>query len=87
MDTGNLEIMDLHCVDTIQLNEDKSYTLNARQIDTSGNTVSEKTFNCKKLILAAGTMGTLQLLLRSHAINNFPVNNQIGKKWGITEIL
>lgn len=82
METGNLEILDLHCVDTIQLNEDKSYTLNAHQIDTSGNTVSEKTFNCKKLILAAGTMGTLQLLLRSNAINNFPVNNQIGKKWG-----
>lgn len=82
METGNLEILDLHCVDHIKLNEDKSYTLKVKQIDTSGNTVADKVFNCKKLILSAGTMGTLQLLLHSNAVNSLPIHKQVGKNWG-----
>ncbi|WP_027380044.1 GMC family oxidoreductase N-terminal domain-containing protein [Chryseobacterium daeguense] len=82
LETGNLEILDLHAVDDIKLNADKSYTLNVRQIDTAGNTINDKVFNCKKLILAAGTMGTLQLLMKSNAVNNFPLNENIGKNWG-----
>ncbi|HCM33934.1 GMC family oxidoreductase N-terminal domain-containing protein [Chryseobacterium sp.] len=82
MDTGNLEILDLHKVDHIKLNDDKSYTLNAKQIDTSGNVITDKVFHCKKLILSAGTMGTLQLLLRSNAVNNLPIHEKIGKNWG-----
>ncbi|AZA79371.1 GMC family oxidoreductase [Chryseobacterium sp. G0186] len=82
METGNLEILDLHKVSHIKLNNDKSYTLNALQIDTSGNTVAEKTFHCKKLILSAGTMGTLQLLLQSNAVNDLPIHEKIGKNWG-----
>jgi cholesterol oxidase len=34
LETGNLEILDLHAVDDIKLNEDASYTLNVRQINT-----------------------------------------------------
>ncbi len=82
LDTGNLEIMDLHHVDSIQLNDDESYTLNVNQIDTSGKTIADKTFHCKKLILAAGTMGTLELLLRSHNLHHFPINDYVGKDWG-----
>jgi len=82
LDTGNLEIFDLHCVDDIKMNSDKSYTLNVNQIDTSGKTVAEKIFHCKQLILAAGTMGTLQLLLKSNAENNFPLHENVGKNWG-----
>jgi len=82
LDTGNLEILDLHCVDNIKLNDDKSYTLKVQQIDTSGKTVADKVFNCKKLILAAGTMGTLKLLLHSNAVNNFPLHENVGKNWG-----
>ncbi|WP_068939809.1 GMC family oxidoreductase N-terminal domain-containing protein [Chryseobacterium timonianum] len=82
LETGNLEILDLHCVDHIKLNDDKSYTLNVQQIDTSGSVVADKVFNCKKLILSAGTMGTLQLLFHSNALNHFPVHENIGKNWG-----
>lgn len=82
LDTGNLEILDLHSVDNIQLNDDKTYTLNVQQIDTAGSKVADKIFHCKKLILAAGTMGTLQLLLRSHAVNNFPIHENVGQNWG-----
>lgn len=82
LETGNLEILDLHRVDHIKLNDNKSYTLNVRQTDTSGNIVADKVFNCQKLILAAGTMGTLQLLLHSNAVNSLPIHEAIGKNWG-----
>ncbi len=82
MATGNLEILDLHRVDYIKLNDDQTYTLKVQETDTSGASVSDKIFNCKKLILAAGTMGTLKLLLHSQAVNGFPVHERIGKNWG-----
>lgn len=82
LDTGNLEILDLHCVDSIQLNEDKSYTLQVYQINTSGKHMAEKVFHCKKLILSAGTMGTLELLMKSNAKNEFPLEKNIGENWG-----
>lgn len=82
LETGNLEILDLHKVDHIKLNEDKSYTLAVEQIDTAGQTIADKTFHCKKLILSAGTMGTLELLLRSQSLHNFPVHELVGKNWG-----
>ncbi|NIF07180.1 GMC family oxidoreductase [Chryseobacterium sp. Tr-659] len=82
LETGNLEILDLHHVQSIRLNKDTTYTLNTNQIDTSGNVTAEKIFNCKKLILSAGTMGTLQLLMRSNAENSLPIHEKIGKNWG-----
>ncbi|MBK1895327.1 GMC family oxidoreductase N-terminal domain-containing protein [Chryseobacterium paridis] len=82
LDTGNLEILDLHCVDSIQMNEDKSYTLQVNQINTSGETIAEKVFHCKKLILSAGTMGTLYLLMKSNAKNGFPLEKNVGENWG-----
>ena len=80
--TGNLEIMDLHCVDMITKNDDKSYKLNVREIDTSGETLADKIFRCQKLVLGAGTMGTLKLLLSAQAVNNFPLHETVGKNWG-----
>lgn len=82
LETGNLEILDLHRVDDIKLNDDKTYTVSVQQTDTSGTLIADKMFHCKKLILAAGTMGTLQLLLRSHAVNGLPLHEGIGKNWG-----
>ncbi|WP_126653634.1 GMC family oxidoreductase N-terminal domain-containing protein [Chryseobacterium aureum] len=82
LETGNLEILDLHHVQNINLNEDKSYTLKVQQTDTSGTGIADKVFTCKKLILSAGTMGTLQLLLKSNALSNFPVHENVGKNWG-----
>lgn len=82
LDTGNLEILDLHYVDSIQLNPDKSYTLNVQNINTSGNVEVEKVFHCQKLILSAGTMGTLKLLMRSNELNQLPIEKSVGKNWG-----
>ncbi|GEJ45588.1 MULTISPECIES: GMC family oxidoreductase N-terminal domain-containing protein [unclassified Chryseobacterium] len=82
LQSGNLEILDLHHVQTIQLNDDKSYTINVQQTDTAGILTADKVFNCKKLILSAGTMGTLQILLQSNAENGFPIHEKVGKNWG-----
>lgn len=82
LDTGNLEILDLHHVDSIQLNTDKSYTLHVQNINTSGGIEAEKVFHCKKLIVSAGTMGTLKLLMRSNDIHQLPLGKNIGGNWG-----
>jgi cholesterol oxidase len=82
LDTGNLEILDLHYVDSIQLNTDKSYTLHVQNINTSGGLEAEKIFHCQKLIVSAGTMGTLKLLMRSNEINKLPLGKNIGENWG-----
>ena len=79
--TGNLEILDLHCVDVITSNDDNSYSLEVRQINTSGKTIADKIVHCNKLILGAGTMGTLKLLLGSQS-NTFPLDHTVGKNWG-----
>ncbi|STD07086.1 hypothetical protein [Chryseobacterium carnipullorum] len=60
LETGNLEIMDLHCVENIKLNDDKTYTLNVQQIDTSGAVVSDKVFNCKKTDSRCGNDGNFE---------------------------
>lgn len=80
--TGNLEILDLHDVKDFVLNTDHTYTLNVNQIDTQG--VVRRTFKirCQKLILAAGTMGSLELLLRSQHINHIPLDKAVGQNWG-----
>lgn len=80
--TGNLEILDLHVVKDFVLNNDNTYTLNVNQIDTQGVPQKQFKINCQKLILAAGTMGSLELLLRSQHINKLPLDKEIGQNWG-----
>ncbi|WP_068599213.1 GMC family oxidoreductase N-terminal domain-containing protein [Vaginella massiliensis] len=80
--TGNLEILDLHQVKSFSLNPDDSYTLQVHQINTSGELVQLKEMHCQKLILAAGTMGSLELLFRSQAKHQLPLDAHIGKMWG-----
>lgn len=79
--TGNLEILDLHSVQNIK-NENEGYRLEVHQIDTSGQIVAKKLMNCQQLVLAAGTMGTLELLLKSHVENGLQLNDEVGKHWG-----
>ncbi|WP_282628897.1 GMC family oxidoreductase N-terminal domain-containing protein [Empedobacter sedimenti] len=82
LETGNLEILDLHQVVDISKREDEMYSLNINQINTSGELVETKVFTCKKLIMAAGTMGTLEILLRSQSKNNLQLTDNVGQNWG-----
>ena len=85
-ETGNLGILELHQVNHISQNPDKSYTIDISVINTKGEEIQHKTINTKKLILAAGTMGSLELLLKSKAKTQFPIDENIGKEWETTEI-
>ncbi len=80
--TGNLEILELHKVNHLTQNADKSYSLDISVINTKGEEIQHKIINTKKLILAAGTMGSIELLLKSKSVNQFPVDENIGKEWG-----
>lgn len=82
LETGNLEILDLHQVDLIQKNEDPSYTLYVSKLNTKGEKIQHKTFNTKKLFLAAGTMGSTELLLRSKTKAKLQIDEQVGKEFG-----
>lgn len=82
LDTGYLTILDLHQVNLIHKNSDESYTLDVSMLNTKGREINRKIMAAKKLILAAGTMGTLELLLKSTANGRFPIDENIGKEWG-----
>lgn len=79
--TGNLTILDLHQVLNISKIE-AGYHLKTNQINPKGEVVCEKNISCKKLFLCAGTMGTLELLLKSAVENNLEIDENIGKNWG-----
>lgn len=82
MATGNLSILDLHEVKTIEEDKKGGYKLSVHQINTTGAVVAKKHIYCRQLVLAAGTMGTLQLLLKSAQETRLPVNEWVGKEWG-----
>lgn len=80
--TGNLEILELHKVNHISQNADKSYDVDISVINTRGEEIQHKIIQTKKLILAAGTMGSNELLLKSKVLKNLPVDENVGKEWG-----
>ncbi len=81
-ETGNLEILDLHKVESITQNGDGSYLLEVTVINTQGETVAKKEITTDKLIVSAGVMGTMELLLKSAAEGKIKVDDKLGKKWG-----
>lgn len=80
--TGNLEIFDLHQVERIIQAPNDTYTLEVSVLDTSGNIVDKKVLLAHKLFLCAGTMGTLELLLRSGAEGHLSIDKNVGETWG-----
>lgn len=81
-ETGNLEILELHKVESITQKEDGTYSLLIHRINTKGEIEEEIIMTTSKLILAAGTMGTLKLLLKSATENGLKVDKNVGKYWG-----
>lgn len=82
-DTGFVEIRPLHVVINIEEASRGRFRIISNQIDEQGNVIEKKTIVCKYLFLAAGSIGTTELLLR--AKNNRKLrrlNNQVGKRWG-----
>jgi len=74
-ETGNVDIRPLHLVHSITENQEGLYIIETSQINTKGEEIERKKFSCNQLFLAAGVLGTCELLLRAQAqdsITNLP---------------
>lgn len=81
--TKNVEIRPLHLVDTIEEYHAGRFRVTCNQINQQGVVLAKKSFICRYLFLAAGSIGTTELLLRAKHEGTLPrLNNQVGKFWG-----
>ncbi|MBD2360612.1 GMC family oxidoreductase [Anabaena minutissima FACHB-250] len=81
--TGNVDIRPLHIVTTIGEAERGRYRVVCNQINEQGVVLVQKSFVCRYLFLAAGSIGTTELLLRAKTNRTLHrLNNQVGKFWG-----
>jgi cholesterol oxidase len=81
--TGMLEVKTLNRVKDIGIDNDYRYLVKVQEIDLLGNVTNEIVYSCDYLFLAAGSMGTSNLLVKAKAKCFLPdLNNHIGKGWG-----
>ncbi len=81
--TRNVEIRPLHIVTTIGEADRGCYRVVCNQINEQGKVLVQKSFVCRYLFLAAGSIGTTELLLRAKTNSTLRrLNNQVGKFWG-----
>lgn len=81
--TGNVEIRPLHIVTSIGEVKDGLYQVACNQINEQGEVLAQKKFVCRYLFLAAGSIGTTELLLSAREeLTLRRLSNQIGYGWG-----
>ena len=81
--TGHVTLKTLTKVTSIGRNADGTYAVNTSTLDTAGNVTSSQTVTCKYLFLAAGCLGTMQLLLQARDTGVLPaLSQQFGRNWG-----
>ncbi|MBH8576290.1 GMC family oxidoreductase [Nostocaceae cyanobacterium CENA369] len=81
--TGYVEIRPLHVVTEISEFRDKLYRVVCNQINEKGEVLAQKHFICRYLFLAAGSIGTTELLVRAREERTLPrLSYQIGFGWG-----
>lgn len=80
--TGKVTIVPLTKAITVS-HKDGVYTVAAEKLNTAGEVILRKEFSAPKLVLAGGSLGTTELLLRSKHKNTLAgVNDQVGEFWG-----
>jgi cholesterol oxidase len=80
--TGFVDILTLHVATEITEVPGHGYRVSCNQINESGEVVATKSITCRYLFLAAGSLGTSQLLVKAKAKGTLPrLNNYIGKFW------
>ena len=81
--TGHVEIRPLHWVRRIAATSNGGYDVHMDVIDETGETVRRQALTCRYLFLAAGTIGTTELLLRAKAHGNLTnLSNEVGANLG-----
>ena len=82
-ETGYVEIRPLHVVTSIRELKNGFYQVFCNQINEQGDVLAQKTFVCRYLFLAAGSIGTTELLVRAKAEGSLRrLNRQVGRFWG-----
>lgn len=81
--TGNVEILPLHIVTEISEVTGRGYRVSCIQINEYGVTIKSTSITCRYLFLAAGSMGTSELLVKAKAKKTLPnLNDYVGQGWG-----
>ncbi|MEH2051419.1 GMC oxidoreductase [Nostoc sp.] len=82
--TGHVNLLPLHVVtDIAEIRGEKKYRVFCNEINESGQIIRKKTFTCRYLFLAAGSVGTSKLLVKAREKGTLPyLNNSVGKDWG-----
>jgi cholesterol oxidase len=80
--TGKVQILAQHSVNDIRRNRGR-FEVSVDVIDTQGEVVETKTFTAKYVFLAAGSVGSTRLLLRSEAMGGLPsLHRTLGSGFG-----
>ena len=81
--TGHVKIRPLHHVTAIAEAPGGGYTVSCDNITEQGDLAERLTLRCDHLFLAAGCLGTTQLLMRARARGGLPrVNEHLGEGFG-----
>jgi cholesterol oxidase len=81
-ETGFVEIHPLHMVTSIEEADKGKFRVVCNHINEQGAVLAQKTFLCSYLFLAAGSIGTPELLLRAQSHGSLRnLNGAVGKFW------
>jgi len=81
--TGFVEVLPLHVVTEINHIAGHGYQVSSNEINERGEVIQSKTFTCRYLFLAAGSIGTTKLLVKAKAKGTLPrLSPSVGKYWG-----
>lgn len=81
--TGFVSIHPLHRVLDITTENSGKYVVTVEQIDETGEVIQSKKLTTTYLFLAAGSIGTTELLVKARELGNLPnLNNAVGQGWG-----
>ncbi|RUS93313.1 cholesterol oxidase [Dulcicalothrix desertica PCC 7102] len=81
--TGKAKILPLHVVTEIEELNQRRFRVVCNQINEQGTVIAQKSFTCRYLFLAAGSIGTTELLLRAKYNGKLRrLNNNVGMNWG-----
>ncbi len=82
-ETGYVEIRPLHVVTSIREFKRRLYQVVCNQINEQGEVLAQKSFVCRYLFLAAGSIGTTELLLAAREEGTLPrLSDEVGLGWG-----
>lgn len=81
--TGYVTIHPLHRVIDITQENNGKYALTVENIDETGNVLKTKRITTTYLFLAAGSIGTTELLVKARELGSLPnLNEEVGRGWG-----